>query len=69
MDPLFAKKSHSLAEECSNVDDVITLCFYPMIKIPRNLIKIKLCTILGDSFRWTGFLVISRSMEAPHFVP
>ena len=69
MDPLFAEKSHSLAEEYSNADKVITLCLYPMIKIPRNLIKIRLCAILGDSFLWTGFLVISRSMEAPLFVP
>ena len=36
MDPLFAEKSLSLAEECGNADDVITLCLYPMIKIPRN---------------------------------
>ena len=69
MDPLFAEKSHSLAEECSNADDVITLCLYPMFKIPRNLIKVKLCAILADSFRWTGFLVISRSMEAQLFAP
>ena len=69
MDPLFTEKSHSLAEECSNADDVITLCLYPMIKTPRNLIKIRLCAILRDSFRWSGFLVISRSMEALLFVP
>ena len=69
MDPLFAEQSYSLAEECSNADNVITLCLYPMIKIPRNLIKIRLCAILGDSFRWTGLLVISRSMEALLFVP
>ena len=69
MDPLFAEKSHSLAEGCSNDDDVITPCLYPIIKIPRILMKIRLCPILGDSFRWTGFLVISRSMEALLFVP
>ena len=46
MDPLFTEKSHSLAEECSNADNAITFCLYPMIKIPRNLIKIRLCAIL-----------------------
>ena len=62
------EKSHSLAEECSNADDVITLCLYPMSKTPRNFIEIRSWAMLGDSTRWTGFLVISRSMEASCFL-
>ena len=61
------EKSHSLAEEWSNADDVITLSLYPMRKSPRNFIEIRSCATFGDSTRWTGFLVISRSMEASGF--
>ena len=63
----FVKKSHSLAEACSNADDVIILCLYHMSKTPRNFIEIRSYAMLGDSIRWTGFLVISRSIEASCF--
>ena len=62
------EKSHSLTKECSNADDVIIVCIYLMSITPRNFIEIRSCAMLGDSTSWTGFLVISRSMEAICFL-
>ena len=39
--PVFAGKSHYLAEVYINANDVIAFCRYLMTKIRRNFIKIK----------------------------